>query len=517
MNSLERTLQKYYKISLAALFIIAVFLRWLYLPQKAISFAYDQARDAFIVQELIHGNLKILGPPVSGVPGLFHGVLYYYVIAPAYLFGGGNPVIVAYFLSLISSISVLSVFYLTYLLTKRYTPSLIAGALFAFSFEATQYANLLTNASMGLWFVPIIYIGLYLWITEKSKWGMVITGIFFGLAIQSEVALSYHLIPILFWLFIKRRKITKKQILMFLASLFIAVSPMLIAEVKFGFTGFKGIIYLLSGQDGIAQNRTFLEIITIYISQVTQTFRNNIIPVNQAFAGLITVAGLCYVFLKEKTNLASVPWYLFAGSIFLSHLIALPFGGTNMKHIMVGAASGICVFTGIFLWKYLKSYKYILAVFLILIIGADLKNILKENINGQTIFPLQQDLVLSKEISLIDYTYTQSNGSPFSISSLTSPLFVNTLWSYLYNWHGKSKYGYLPTWTGRDQIGQLGNNLSFATGKETKHFFIIEPTFGIPDLYITYARGDQDSVSNVIAQKTYGDLIVEERIANNAK
>jgi len=171
MKILKLISRNYSKILLALIFIVALTLRWWYLPQGAVSFAYDQARDAFTVQELLHGHLKILGPPVSGVPGLFHGVLYYYVIAPAYLLGHGNPVVVAYWLSFISSLGVFAVYYLTYLLTKKRVPALISALIFAFSFEATQYANLLTNASMGVWFVPIIYIGLYLWITHSASSG----------------------------------------------------------------------------------------------------------------------------------------------------------------------------------------------------------------------------------------------------------------------------------------------------------------------------------------------------------
>jgi hypothetical protein len=44
----------------------------LYLPAKAVLFTSDQARDAFTVQELLGGHLKLLGPSVSGIPGFFH-------------------------------------------------------------------------------------------------------------------------------------------------------------------------------------------------------------------------------------------------------------------------------------------------------------------------------------------------------------------------------------------------------------------------------------------------------------
>ena len=71
--------------------IFGFWLRVLYLPSGALTFSYDQGRDAYIAKSLIEGDIKIQGPPAS-TPGLFHGVFYYYLIAPFYLIGQGNPV-----------------------------------------------------------------------------------------------------------------------------------------------------------------------------------------------------------------------------------------------------------------------------------------------------------------------------------------------------------------------------------------------------------------------------------------
>lgn len=119
--------------------------------------------------------------------------------------------------------------------------------------------------------------------------------------------------------------------------------------------------------------------------------------------------------------------------------------------------------------------------------------------------------VLSDEMRAVDYTYQESMQKPFSISTLTAPLYVNTLWSYIYNWYGVKKYGYLPYWIGRDQIGQAGNDLQKAPVDLKEHFFIIEPTLGIPDLYVTYARGDQDAISQLTKSKSFGQISVEKR------
>src|SRR3989304_9595774 len=110
---MRRMLKKYSKYILLTIFVLALIVRWWYLPKNAVTFAFDQGRDAFVAQEILSGDLKILGPSVSGVPGFYHGVLYYYVIAPAYLLGGGNPIFAAYWMSFINALVVFVVFYLT--------------------------------------------------------------------------------------------------------------------------------------------------------------------------------------------------------------------------------------------------------------------------------------------------------------------------------------------------------------------------------------------------------------------
>jgi 4-amino-4-deoxy-L-arabinose transferase-like glycosyltransferase len=514
MKDLSRILKKYSKLLLFPIFIIALVIRWWYLPAKAISFAYDQGRDAFVVQELLSGHLKILGPPVSGVPGLFHGVLYYYVIAPAYLLGHGDPVAVAYWFSFISSLGVFVVYLLAYVLTKKTLPALLSALIFAFSFEASQYANLLTNASMGVWFVPIFYIGLFLWLKKKTSWAPLIAGLGLGFSIQSEVALAYHFAPLLFWLFVFRKQITKKEVTLFAISFLAAVSSMILVEFRFGFKGVSGILYLLSKKDEIAQAKGFCDFIITFWKQTGKTFAYTIFPVDITLGGIAGFFFIFYFLFDSRVEIKKkiLSWQLFLATYLLAHSVGLLFGGSNMHHLMVGAGPGIAVLTGIFVWKYFYRNKLVFILVMSVILGTNLAMILKENKNGQTIFPLQVDLVLSKEIQAIDYTYQKASGKPFSISTLTSPLFINTLWSYLYNWYGKGRYNYLPYWVGRDQVGSLGNNLASPPKDVLEHFFIMEPTFSIPEMWVGYAKGDQDSISKLVDQRSFGDIVVQERI-----
>lgn len=501
---------------LALFFAVSFFFRVLYLPQNAISFAYDQARDAFIVREILAGDLKILGPSVSGVPGLHHGVLYYYLLAIPYYFGEGNPISAAYFFSFIGSFGVFVAFWLAYVITHNVKPGILSALFFALSFEATQYANLLTNVTTALLFVPLTYIGLYLWLTEKNSYRgplwVSLCGFSFGLSVQSEFALLYHIIPILFWI-VYSGKVKINEIIFFGLSFALATFTMLLVEFKFGFQGVRGLLYLLAGKDGISKDIGFGDFVITFLNQTGETLANNIFPINIAFGGLLGFGIITYSILKIKVKKEKVliPWQYFLFTYIFAHLPALTLGGSNMRHIMTGAQAGIAVFLGIFSWIYLSKNKLLLYVFTSIVISANLFKIATENKDGQTIFPLQKDLVLSKELEAVGYTYTSAAGEEFSINTLTSPLYVNTLWSYLYNWHGQKEFGYLPYWTGKDQIGQPGNNLETKSVK--LNFYIIEPRYGIPELFVNLSQGEENSKSELIEEKSFGDIIVQKRLS----
>lgn len=493
-------------------------LRWWYLPNKNIAFGYDQARDAFAVQEIIHGHLKVLGPPTSGAPGLFHGVLYYYAVAPAYLLGHGSPLVVAYWMALINALGVFVVFYLTYLLTKKNIPALISALIFAFSFDAIQFSDLVSNVSLGILFVPLIYIGLFLWVKKLSKLAPLITGLAFGLAVQSEVAFYFYLIPILIWLFIYRKKIMRKEIFTFVLSFVVAVSTMLIAEIKFSFPGIKGLYYLFTSQDAIAQGKQFSDFLITLLNQMGDRFANTIYPFNVAFGSLLGFGIIIYSLAKRSAGKAKdfLTWKLFLITYIPATIIALPFGGSITPYIMIGVIPAIVVLVAMFIWDTFRESKILMFTVLTGLLLINLLRFIKQN---ESVHPdyFTNDYLISTELKVIDYTYQEAQLKPFSISTLTSPLYVNTLWSYLYNWYGKAKYGYLPYWIGRDQIGQPGNNLQTPPSAISEHFSIEEPTNNIPDLWVIYARGDQDSMSVIKNQKNFGQIVAQERIMKNAQ
>jgi len=507
-------MKKFNYILLFGIFIFAFVLRVLYLPKNSLTFGYDQARDAYVSQQIIGGDLKILGPPAS-TPGLYHGVFYYYLLAPAYLLGHGSPVVAAYWIAFLNSLTVFVVFYLTYLFSKKnLVASFLAAILFSVSFEASQYATWLSNPTTSVLTIPVFYLGLWLWVKERRNYAPVIAAVGLGLSIQSEIFLAYHLVPLIIWLWISRKNITKNQVLTFTLSLLAVLSTMILTEIKFGFKGISGIKALLVAQEpNLAYAKSVGDYLLLYLNQIGRIFAFNSYPGNIGWGGGAVIALALYSLIKKDRIGAFLATWLFA------HIWVVTVGGVSTPFLMVGIGPAVSLMIAYYLSKFPakqgqalpdKSKVAVAAVILVLVFG-NLSMIFKENTKGATLFAIQKDMLLSKELAVIDYSYQEAGGNEFSINTLTSPLYINIVWSYLYKWYGFPKYGYLPSFHGRDQVGQIDSLDQSAKPKETS-FLILEPMAGIPSQYLDMTLGEEDVKTKPVSEKSFGELRVQKRV-----
>ena len=499
-------------LALFLIFLLGFILKTLYLSEGALIFGYDQARDAFVTQQILEGDFKILGPPAS-TPGLYHGVFYYYFLAPAYLLGQGNPIWGAYWVALFNSATVFLIYFFTEKLIKNKPFAIIAAILFAVSFEASQYALWLSNPTIGVWSVPLIYLGLWLWLKYGNKWAPIFSGVGLGLSIQADVFLAYHLLPLIFWLIVDRKNLGIKELSKFIIGLFASVVTMIVVEIKFGFKGIGGILNLFSREDTFVKGTGLSVLAERYFFQIGKVFSTNLFgsmdDIGKIFFPLVVFWTIYNWYKTKKRKVLS--WQIFLLTYILSHSIAVPFGGTTTPFIAVGIGVGIVILVSCLLSTVWPKNKILVIGTIIIIIVLNINKIYRENINGQTIFSIQKDMLLSNELKALDYIYNETDGQSFSINTLTSPLWINTTWSYFFNWYGKSKYGYLPSWRGRDQVGQLGNNLADAPSDVSLHFYIIEPPQGLPKLYLESEPAFEESRSKLISEMKFGELQVQKR------
>lgn len=484
---------------LSTIFVAGYFLRIVYLSHNTLTFGYDQARDAIMSQQIVSGDIKIQGPP-SSTPGLFHGVFYYYLLAPFYALGHGSPIVTAYFLALINSLTILVVFFLGSKASKNIWVGIVASFLFAISFESTQYATWLSNPTVAVLTVPLIYLGL--WMRNP-----VIAAIGLGLSIQSEIFLSYHIVPFIIWLWVSKKNIEKKQIVIFFSVLAIILSTFVLSEIKFGFTGISGTKALLLNSDAnLAYAKSIGDYLILYLNQIGRIFAFNSYPGNIGYGGIFVIVLAIYSLIKKDLFGTFLSIWLF------SHLSVVTVGGVSTPFLMVGIGPAVSLMIGYYLVKWWNKKYKIAAIFVIVLLTyGNLSFILKENSKASTLFSIQKDMVLSKQLEAIDFTYKEAKGEMFSTNSLTSPLWIDIVWTYLYKWYGAKTYGYIPEWNGKDQIGQI-DSLPKVSKSTKLYFLILEPMDGIPTRYLGEAIQEEDSVSTLVLEKDFGQIRVQKRL-----
>lgn len=500
---------------LLGILAIALFLRYLYFPGN-IYFGFDQARDAFAVKEILSGHLKLIGPPTT-FEGLRHGVLYYYLYAPFYFLGGGDPSIPAAFLRVLNSFGVIVIFALATILFGRFT-GLISAWLFAVSFEQTQFALYFNHPSFAVISILVLFFGLSLLIFRKKSIGLIIAFFGLGLSVQFEFLLTYLILPFLLILFIFRKsipKLTLKEILSGLLTLFLTLLTFIITEVKYGFRSFNFISQLLFN----GSEKSITKILSLYLFEMGQVIKFNLIG-SAEFKLIISLILLISFLLMLKS--AVKKQLIFLGIWFFSvTVIYMINGGGDIKsdviqyHPNVGISLALIIFVSYLIFIIGKKTSYLISLIIILLISASNFSLIQK-INPTGSMPeinAQSFMLLSDEKKVLDYIYMRADKKPFAIKAITLPFFVNTTWSYLFSWYGQAKFGYLPVWNGKNALG-FPNSLTIEDAQDKApptRFLIIEPLRGIPTYLVDDYLREESYFTDIVKEIKIGKFKVQVR------
>lgn len=504
-----KLIKKLIKNPLFILFLIFVFgavLR-LFNIWDNFTFGYDQARDAQRMLDIVNfKNLKLLGQE-SDIPGVFHGVLSYYVLALAYLIGGFNPNFPAIFLSLINISAIFLIYFTTNILFNDKRVGLLAAFFWAVSYEQINFSKFISNASpMGIASL-LFFMGLAIFIFQKKNIGLTISVIGFALSVQTNFYLFYLLIFYVVYFLIFKPKIGLKVLLLNFVLMLALFAPYLIAELKWKFMMTKSLLnYLLSHK----QTFDLIGGINRYIIKTSQALHYSLLALGKeiSFALFLLFSIFTWFKIKEfKTRLFFFIWLFATAPLFLT------FSGVHETQLINTTLFAPLSILAAYVFINIKSAKNIILVLGILIVFvSNMYLLVSDNFKAIRLLSIQ-NFTLKDEKNLIDYTYASAGGKPFSICALTNPLYINVLWSYLYSTYGKNTYGYVPYWAGQEQVVD-SNNLPYDKNHVPLRFIILEPNAGISDFIKPVFIYMEDNTSTLTEEKKYTDLIVQKRILN---
>ena len=494
-------------------FLFLAFIIRLYPGPDKFIFTYDQARDAFISRGIIENrDLKILGPSTE-VTGTHHGPLYYYLLSPFYVLGGGNPNMALIFTLLINTLTLIPIAFLSQKLFQNKAVTLLSLLLFTLSFEQHSYARWLSNPSPAVFFLTIFQLGLWLILLKpKNLWGWFLAPIGLASAVHHQLFLLFALpVAMLIILLLGKFPRILKPYLVSGITLIAGFSTFLIAEWKFGFQATKGLLNLLTST--ASSQETATEFLNAFLIRLSQVAGHNTLNINQSLGFTFFLFCLIMVIyswkkLTKKEKLA----LNFLLILIFSQAILFLFSETIAAFITVGMATPIIILASFCLISLFKRQKLVTIVLIVLVIITNLNRIIDQNRQTTPLFAIQENMTLENEKKVIALCYHLTEDQPFSLNTVTNPLFINTTWAYLFQWYGFSKYGYLPSWSGITQRGNLGEKVFPQKDDETKlRILIIEPTHGVPKTWVEASLQEENLHSEIIKEEKIDHFTVQLR------
>ncbi len=504
------------KIILPAIFLLAMVIRFLYFPNN-IYFGFDQARDAYVAQDLLNGDLKLIGPSTS-FEGLYHGVLYYYLLAPLYGLGDKSTEFVAAVWRILNSLGIFLIFYITKILFDKKT-ALFTAILFAFSFEQTQFSIYLHHPSLGVLSILVMYLGLAKVVFRNICLGLPLAFLGLGFSIQSEFVLTYLTVPFVLIILLFRQRFFQVPLKIWLISIMvltISLSSFILAEFKYNFRTINSLVAL----SGFNPGKTLDSIIQTYLFTVSKMGSYNIWGDFQYKEIVLVLLTIIYIILLIKK--IYLKQLIFLSVWFFSLILTLVVHGgvENLQKEIplyypnVGVSIALLIFISLIIEKVIKKNIFLGLLIVAIIIYSNLTMITKLNPKGTiSEINVQQGMLLSDQKKVLDYIYQDANSEPFAVKAVTMPLYINTTWSYLFEWYGQNNFGYLPIWNGKNAVGFAGN-LKVEEAQEklpSRRYVIIEPTRGIATYLIDDFLKEEGYFTKIVEEEKFGMFVVQKR------
>lgn len=436
-----------------ATFSLALFLR-IYKIWDNLIFVYDQGRDAQVIQNILKGKLTLIGP-TTGIPGLFLGPFYYYLIAPFYWLGAGNPLVPTIFLI---SLAVLGIFVCGIFSWKISTKkaAIFSAFLLAVNYGHIFYSRWLSNPNPILLLSSLYFLTVYLWITKSTMFKAGLAGFLLGLCLQTQFANAIFFIPVTILLFVfyyKKFKIS--EILLFLCLFLIALSPLILFNLRHDF------IMITAFKQFFSKSSEKIPLLNVFKTRPIFYFKNLtffITPKTPILFGVLAILIIIYLlqkkFWKNSGLVILTLWF------FIPLLLALFYQsnkGVMWDYYLISQPIPFLMLLSCCLNDLAMKFKSFGLPLIVLFLSFFTVVNIKEWQIYQS--PESNGTSLGTRIKAIDKVYQAAGSRPFDVEIFVANLQPNGYY-YLFEWYGAKKYGFVP---------------KFENSREKLLFFIMEP------------------------------------------
>ena len=424
--------------------LIAAFTLRVWNLDQLLGFYYDQGRDALVIWDLWHkGELFLIGP-TTGLAGIFRGPYYYYLIAPFYLLGSGNPVVPAVFLVLTTVVAI----YILYRLGKEFhstAAGIIAVILASFSFQLVIAARWLSNPTPMFLLSTILIWGMYQ-ITQGKKWGWPVIAAVSGLSLfnfGSSGELFYLPAIAIFAIWQRKNWPDSKNFAVSVLFFVLTFAPLVLFDLKHDGILQKGI------SDHFVAEKSFT-MPTKFLLEERTKFYYEVFP-NKIFHSLATreiylliaVVIIFLLFLLKYLKNTKIKILLL---LLISPIIGLYFYQGNdtvlYDYYMTGYYYLFILLVAVVLgsaWKYKLGKLFVIYFLFIFLINNS--QFLKIKLSDKSDGPNSLSLINQKQA--VDWVYKDSGDVKFNVDVYVPPV-ISYSYDYLFLWQGTNDYKRIP-------------------------------------------------------------------------
>lgn len=430
---------------LVGFILLLGFIVRVYRIDKLLAFYYDQGRDALVIWDLIHkGKLFLIGP-TTGLPGIFRGPYYYYLIAPFYWLGNGNPVWPAVFL-IFTAVAAIWLLFVVGKNIQGTTAGVFAAVMASFSFYIVGASVWLSNPTPML-VLSMILVWAMIQVTQKKKWGWPVIALVSGLSLfnfGSSGEFFYFPALAIFLIWQWKNRPDLKNLILSVLLFTLTFAPLVLFDFKHDhilLNNFLGTFGVGSGSFKFPDLNFIVQRTFAYYDIFT-----NKIFINKNSLNVFSLAAVGISFLLLLPRFLKNNKIKTVLLILITPVLGLYFYQGNYgilyDYYLTGYYLIFILLLAIVLgeiWKF-KIGKFFVGFFLILFLTNNLP-LVKSKISDGCDGP--QSICFINQEQAIDWIYKDAGSREFNVDEYVPPV-IPYAYNYLFTWLGTTKYHKLP-------------------------------------------------------------------------
>ena len=477
--------------------LILSFIVRVYNINRLLGFYFDQGRDALIIWDLWHKGKLFLVGPTTGLAGIFRGPYYYYLIAPFYLIGRGNPLFPSVFLIFTSVAAVFLVYCLGAKIQGRAT-GIIAAILAGFSFNIVMASRWFSNPTPMLLF-SMVLVWAMLKVNEGKKWGWPVIAVVSGLSLfnfGSAGELFYFPAILIFLIWRWKNRPDRKNLVLSLIFFTLTFLPLVLFDIKHDGILRNNMFNTFVGEKSFtlpsvslfeSRNKSYFD---IFSTKLFHSRGKREIAVLWGL-GLSFILFLPGLIKNKKTRIILI--------LLISPLIGLYFYQGNYKvlydYYMTGYYLIFILLVAVVLGK-IWSYKLgmlIVSCFIYLFIVNNF-NVLNYKLKDKSDSP--GSVALVNQLASVDWVLNSAKGEKFNVDVYVPPV-IPYSYDYLFLWRATVRCG--------DTLCEMKTN------ENVKNLYTLyEKDSNNPERLQAW-MDRQDSIGKVVKETSFGGIVVQKR------